>query len=116
MEKLQGDLNEKEFFRNVAIIQYLPYTSISYKDKKYKGIGSLEYTKKLVLEILEKKENNIVLVLRGSSKWVALLKDEYDLKTSNKVIINKNRSQSISPSNLGVENFENICKILRNNE
>ena len=116
MEKLQGDLNEKEFFRNVAIIQYLPYTSISYKDKKYKGIGSLEYTKKLVLEILEKKENNIVLVLRGSSKWEALLQDEYDLKTSNKVIINKNRSQSISPSNLGEENFENICKILRNNE
>lgn len=116
MEKLQGDLNEKEFFRNIAIIQYLPYTSISYKDKKYNGIGSLEFTKKLVLHILNKKENNIVLVLRGSSKWEALLKNDYPLNSSDKVIINKNRSQSISPNNLGEEEFENICKLLTKNE
>lgn len=116
MEKLQGNLNEKEFFRNIAIIQYLPYTSISYKDKKYDGIRSLEFTKKLVLHILNKKENNIVLVLRGSSKWEALLKNDYDLKSSDKVIINKNRSQSISPNNLGDKGFANICKLLSKNE
>lgn len=115
MERLQGDLDEQEFFRNIAIIQYLPYTSISYKDKKYKGIGSQEFTKKLVLHILNKEEDIMVLVLRGSSKWKELLGEE-KLRSSDKVIINTNRSQSISPGNLGEEEFEKICKILRKNE
>lgn len=114
MERLQGDLNEQEFFRNIAIIQYLPYTSISYKDKKYKGIDSREFTKKLVLQILNKEEDIMVLVLRGSSKWKELI-GEKNLISSDKVIINTNRSQSISPGNLGEKEFEKICKILRNN-
>ncbi|MCQ2059600.1 MAG: hypothetical protein MJY71_07215 [Bacteroidaceae bacterium] len=110
MEELKMD--EVEFFKKVAIIQYLPYTSIAYKDKKYDNIKSIAFTIDLVKHILE-RENCIVLILRAASKWEKVLNLK-DMTVKAKVITNTNRNQSISKGNLH-DNFNTIVSIMKGN-
>lgn len=103
---------EEELFQKVAIMQYLPYTSISYKDKRYDGIESMKYSQKLLKYILEERRNVTVLVLRAASKWEKII-NEVKKDESNIVIYNRNRCQSISENNLKDQNFEIIKKALQ---
>ena len=102
---------EKEFFQKVAIIQYLPYTSKSYKEKTYDGIKSMKYSQTLLKYILENRKNVTVLVLRAKSKWEKIIKNTKK-DDSNIVIYNSHRCQSISENNLKDNNFNIIKKAL----
>ncbi|MCQ2052219.1 MAG: hypothetical protein MJY74_08460 [Bacteroidaceae bacterium] len=96
----------------VKLIQYLPYTSIAYKDKKYDNIKSIAFTIDLVKHILE-RENCIVLILRAARKWEKVLNLK-DMTVKAKVITNTNRNQSISKGNLH-DNFNTIVSIMKGN-
>ena len=102
---------EKGLFQKVAIMQYLPYTSVSYKDKNYNGIKSMKYSQTLLKYILENRRNVTVLVLRAKSKWEKIIKNTKK-DDSNIVIYNYHRCQSISENNLKDNNFNIITKAL----
>ena len=102
---------EKELFQKVAIMQYLPYTSVSYKDKNYNGIKSMKYSQTLLKYILGNRRNVTVLVLRAKSKWEKIIKNTKK-DDSNIVIYNYHRCQSISENNLKDNNFNIIKKAL----
>lgn len=108
--------NENDFFKQVAIVQYIPYSSISYRDKQYKNISSSQYSQYLIRYILQQRRNIVVLVLRAASKWEKCLengnsKDKWH--PSNKVIYNKNRSQAISENNLSKENYSVVVNAIK---
>lgn len=101
---------EKELFQKVAIMQYLPYTSVSYKDKNYDGIKSMKYSQTLLKYILKERKNVTVLVLRAASKWKNII-EKMEIDGSNNILYNHNRSQSISENNLK-DKFERIKNAL----
>ena len=102
-------IHEKELFEKVAIMQYLPYTSVSYKDKNYDGIKSMKYSQTLLKYILENRRNVTVLVLRAKSKWEKII-NNMNKDDSNIVIYNSHRCQSISENNLKDNNNFYIIK------
>lgn len=109
-------ISENNFFKQVAIVQYIPYSSISYKNKQYKNISSSQYSQYLIKYILQQRRNIVVLVLRAASKWEKCLengnsKDKWH--PSNKVIYNKNRSQAISENNLSNENYRIVMDAIK---
>lgn len=63
---------EMEFFKKVALIQLMPYSSTSC-NKVITNLPSQEYTKQLILYLLEQPNAPLFVVMRSEPDWEELL-------------------------------------------
>lgn len=117
IKQLKEDVNidEKDFFKQIALIEYHGYSSKESSRRfplKGDSFKSMDFTKELVLKIIKNKPDVIFLIMRSSKKWENLLDIEIN---GNKRFIykdNKGMSQRISPQNLGDENYNKLIELL----
>ena len=105
-----AQIDESEFYRRVALIEFHGYSSISYKEwykEQPRYLNSQLFNKRLIKYIIEHQEEVCFLVLRSWDLWEGLLdsdKDEKDYvaKHIDMFKINEHpRCQYITENNLG---------------
>lgn len=125
-KKLMQDskLEESEFYKRIALIEFYGYSSISAAKSfplKRKGsdrfLSSQYYLADMIKFIANRPDNEVCFIIaRSQKKWKSLLKDIWDKPNfQNKLILRNNngRSQSITPENLGEDNYKKILDILK---
>lgn len=114
IEKLNiKKVNDFEFFKNFAIMQYCAYTSESFKDfPKNTILPSQKQTKDIIRHIVYNRKEVQFVIMRSWKKWQNLLDPDVWQMMQSRLIINKNRVQSLSEGNLGVENYKKLTDIL----
>ena len=117
LQQLKNDVknNEKDFYRKIAMIEYHAYSSKkSNRIFPLKGdsLESMEFTKELILQILENRKDVKFLIMRSKRKWKDFL--NIDIEGDERFICkdNKSMSQSITPKNLGEEKYNIILSVL----
>ena len=122
-EKLQPIVNEcyknapEKIYHDVAIMQYLGYTSQYYKDlsKKY-SVPSQWFARLFIRYITTQKIDVKFLILRGEDKWRELIdKDSWQLLELSGRLLKRNkpgRNQAITRKNMGNETFDDILMTL----
>lgn len=111
--RVKTKLNENEFYKRVAVLQFFGYSSTTCEKgfPYYKGnkeLPSQEFNKKLIEYIVNYKSDKVrFLILRAKQQWVGFLGEIYN---KNRFMFlektNKGRSQSITKENL-MEKDEN---------
>lgn len=117
-----GSENEekiKQFYRDIAVIQYHGYSSEKYKKVFPLKDGynhSQKFTREMIEFILLNRPNTLFVIMRAKGCWEELLSQEI-ITNKERFLIkeNKSMSQSISQKNLmsnGEDLFEKISKLL----
>lgn len=112
---------EKQFYRDVAIMQYHSYSSEKYSrvfTKPGNYLESQKFTVELIKYILENNDT-LFVIMRSFEKWKELLEDndkEFWNKNHNHFFIKDNGSisQAISENNLKLKDGTNLFELLRN--
>lgn len=108
-------LTEEEIFSNVALIQFIPYSSEKAKDLP-KGciLPSQLFVKKLIMYVADTSDT-IFIVPRAVAKWRMLLGNTWiKLEREERLIIGKHPlCQYLSNNNLGYENYSQIIEHLK---
>ena len=109
------DNKMEEIYRNVALLQYLGYTSTSYKDMP-QIIPSQRFTKVLIRYIALNNPDAKFLVLRARKKWEELIDGDTlsKLKKNGRLLYKQSSSpcQFLSENNLGKDVYDKIRKTL----
>lgn len=112
VEKKNGQIKEKVFYRQVALIEYCGYSSVTAKiSLPLNEEGSYGFLKKLV-SYISKKEDVRFLIMRGSYRWDRLLKE---IECSDDKIWRRkprSRSQYITPGNFENDVYKKIVESL----
>ena len=112
VEKKNGQINEEVFYRQVALIEYCGYSSVTAKiSLPLNEEGSYGFLKKLV-SYISKKEDVRFLIMRDSYRWDRLLKE---IECSDDKIWRRkprSRSQYITPSNFENDVYKKIVESL----
>lgn len=108
-------LDEELIYDNLALIQYIPYSSIRYASLPQNVyLPSQEYTRKLIDFIRCNNTETIFVVPRAVDLWKRFLGDCWDaLEKDKRIITHKEgvyRPQYISRNCLGDEGFERIVE------
>ena len=112
-------VNEETIYDNIALIQYIPYSSINFACLK-KGVilPSQIFTLRLIDFIRLNKPETIFIVPKAVSLWREFLGNKWAMLEKEGRIIthlqNTYRAQYISPNCLGQNQFERIVKLLNN--
>ena len=112
-------VNEESIYKNIAVIQYLPYSSINFAPLK-KGVllPSQIFTRRLIDFIRLNNPETIFIVPRAVNLWREFLGNKWtSLENEGRIIThlpNTYRAQYISPNCLGQEQFDRVVKILNN--
>lgn len=106
-------IDEIEFYKKVALIQYFGYSSQT-AHRPLPHIPSQDFTKDMIRYIAsERKEEVCFLIMRSMNEWNKLLGDDFFDNYKKNRIINKNvRCQYITSGNLGEKNYEKIINII----
>lgn len=110
-------LEDSEFFKQVAIVQYCAYSSITATIAM--SFRSQKFTVNLIDYISSCKKDTLFLVLRSVNRWKELFvryDSNFFASCSDRIIVNTNRSQNITCGNLGEKNYEKICDLLTNSK
>jgi hypothetical protein len=112
VEKKNGQINEEVFYRQVALIEYCGYSSVTAKiSLPLNEEGSYGFLKKLV-SYISKKEDVRFLIMRDSYRWDRLLKE---IECSDDKIWRRkprSRSQYITPGNFENDVYKKIVESL----
>lgn len=113
VEREKG-INENEFYKKVALIQYFGYSSQT-AQRTLPHIPSQDFTREMIRHIAsERKEEIRFLVMRSKKEWKELLGSDFFDKYVDIIITNKNvRCQYITPGNLGTK-YDDIKNIICN--
>ena len=99
----------------IGLIQYIPYASERYDS--WEKDGSLEtqqFSKRIILYLLQSKTSTLFLVMRSKKKWEELIGKEEMEKYKDNFIFNKHPiCQKISSNNLE-DQYERIVAALKN--
>ena len=108
----ENGINENEFYKKVALIQYFGYSS-QIAQRALPHIPSQDFTKKMIHYIAsERKADVFFLIMRSKNEWNKLLGDDFFNNYKDILITNNNvRCQYITPGNLG-GNYGDIKKII----
>lgn len=108
----ENGINENEFYKKVALIQYFGYSSQT-AQRALPHIPSQDFTREMIRHIAsERKEEVRFLVMRSKKEWKELLGSDFFDKYVDIIITNKNvRCQYITPGNLD-EKYGDIKKII----
>ena len=111
-KKKNGQINEEVFYRQVALIEYCGYSSVTAKSSlPLNEEGSYGFLKKLV-SYISKKEDVRFLIMRDSYRWDRLLKE---IECSDDKIWRRkprSRSQYITPGNFENDVYKKIVESL----
>ena len=111
-------VNEEALYDNIAIIQFIPYSSISFFPLK-RGIilPSQIFTRRLIDYIRLNNPETIFIVPRAVNLWREFLGNKWVSLESDRRIIthlpNTYRAQYISPNCIGSIEFENVVNIFK---
>ena len=111
-----GSMDEFEFYKKFAVVQYCAYTSKEYgggfKDRAY--LPSQKFTKELIRHIAYNRPEVKFVILRAADKWKNLLDpDVWHTMRPNTIIAKHPIQQRFSGGNLGEKEFEEIQKIIK---
>lgn len=109
---------EDIIYKNVAVIQYIPYSSVEYAPlPKGVTLPSQIFTRRLIEYISRNHKDTIFIVPRAKALWENFLVGTWENLAKKERIIthreNTYRSQYISPKCLVDGGFDRIVKILR---
>lgn len=119
------DYTEKQFYRDIALMQYHSYTSEKYGRTFTKTgyfLESQKFTVELIKYIIDKNKDTIFVIMRSFNKWKELLEDgekDFWKKNQKRFLIKNNgsMSQAISENNLKLKDgtmfFDELCNKLR---
>lgn len=111
-------VNEETIYNNIAVVQYIPYSSVKYAPLPQNVIlPSQIYTRRLIDYIRLNNKSTIFIVPRAVKLWEKFLGQIWaDLEEQGRIIKHlpkTYRTQYISSSCLGADNFEHIVKIFK---
>ena len=122
---MNEDYTEKQFYRDVAIMQYHSYTSEKYGRTFTKAgyfLESQKFTAELIKYIIDNNKDVIFVIMRSLNKWKELLEDsdiDFWKKNQEHFLIKDNgsMSQTISENNMKLKDgtmfFNELCNKLR---
>ncbi|MBR6091869.1 MAG: hypothetical protein IKQ09_03545 [Bacteroidales bacterium] len=113
VEREKG-INENEFYKKVALIQYFGYSSQT-AQRTLPYIPSQDFTREMIHYIASERKNDVCfLIMRSVSLWMNLLGKDFFNKYKDIIKINENvRCQYITPGNLGTK-YDDIKNIICN--
>lgn len=111
----QSDIN---FFKKVALIQFIAYSSFSFDDlPRNSFLPSQDFTKLLIRYIATECQDTVFLILRGKNKWKKLIDADVwiNLEESGRLICKPThiRTQAISRATLGDNEYNKLLNILK---
>ena len=109
-------MNEFDFYKKFAVVQYCAYTSKKYGGGFDKGefLPTQIYTKELIRYIAYNRPNVKFVILRAEDKWKNLLDaDVWETMLPNTIIAKYPIQQRFSRANLGEDNFEELMNIIK---
>ena len=109
-------MNEFDFYKKFAVVQYCAYTSKEYgggfDNGKY--LPTQIYTKELIRYIAYNRPDAKFVILRAEDKWKNLLDaDVWETMQPNTIIAKYPIQQRLSKANLGEEKFEELMSIIK---
>lgn len=115
---IDAGVNEETLYDNIALIQYLPYSSVSFAAlPKNTILPSQKFTKTLIDYIQSNNKETVFVVLRAVGLWEGFLGDTWtSLKEDGRIITHEDRayrSQYISPNCLANDGFKKIVDKLK---
>ncbi len=120
LKQLKEDtgLSDKDFYRQVALVEYHGYSSQTsgriFPRKNYK-LESQEFTKKMFQYLAERRKDKVCfLVMRAEKEWTKLLSEKF----FNEINFVKKKpssmiSQYITPANFTKGGYERILKVFK---
>ena len=114
VEKKNPMIDEEEFYKQIALIEYCGYSSETAKlslPKSESEEGSYVFLKKLISHI-SKKEDILFLIMRDADRWDGLLGTANC--STNKILHRKpkSRSQYITPGNFENDVYNSIVEFV----
>jgi len=111
-EDVASQLNENEFYKRVALVQYFGYSSQT-ASRTLPHIPSQDFTKEMLHYIAANHKDEICfLIMRSKKEWRSLLGEKFFDDYSDIIIFNDNpRCQYITEGNLGAKYADNIKKV-----
>lgn len=109
-------MNEFDFYKKFAIVQYCAYTSKEYGGgfDKRKYLPTQIYTKELIRYIAYNRSDVKFVILRAEDKWKNLLDaDVWQTMLPNTIIAKYPIQQRLNKANLGEDNFEELMNIIK---
>ena len=109
-------MDEFDFYKKFAVVQYCGYTSKKYGGGFDKGkyLPTQIYTKELIRYIAYKRPDVKFVILRAEDKWKNLLDaDVWETMLPNTIIAKHPIQQRFSRANLGEDNFEELMNIIK---
>ena len=114
-EELYGSEDKDKIYSQIALCQYLAYSSTEKVELK-DILPSQTFTKMVLLYLITSRNNVKFLVMRSSAEWHNLLGDgiwNYLLENDRLYISKHYRVQNISEKNIGSDNYNKIVKHLK---
>lgn len=112
---LKSDLNmdDQEFFKKIALVQYCAYTSQKYQDfPKDTILPSQLLTKDIIRDLVYNHPDTKFVIMRSWKKWRNLLDDDVWFMMQPRLIVNTNMSQALTKGNLGDNKYQEILDAL----
>ena len=109
-------MNDFDFYKKFAVVQYCAYTSKEYGGGFDKGkyLPTQIYTKELIRYIAYNRPDVKFVILRAEDKWKNLLDaDVWETMLPNTIIAKYPIQQRLSKANLGEDKFEVIMSIIK---
>lgn len=113
-EELYGSEDKDKIYSQIALCQYLAYSSTEKVELK-EILPSQKFTKMVLLYLITSRKDVKFLVMRSSKEWNKLLGDgiwNYLLENDRLYISEHYRTQSLSEKNIGT-NYKEIVKYLK---
>ena len=108
-------MDEFEFYKKFAVVQYCAYTSKEYGGGFHKGefLPSQRFTKDLIRYIAYNRSDVKFVILRAEDKWKNLLDaDVWYTMLPNTIIAKYPIQQRFNKANLGAKEFEELMDII----
>lgn len=109
-------MNEFDFYKKIAVVQYCAYTSKEYGGEFSKGnfLPTQIYTKELIRYIAYNRPDVKFVILRAENKWKNLLDaDVWETMLPNTIIAKLPIQQRLNRTNLGEDKYEELMSIIK---
>ncbi len=109
-------MNEFDFYKKFAIVQYCAYTSKEYGGGFDKGkyLPTQIYTKELIRYIAYNRSDVKFVILRAEDKWKNLLDaDVWQTMLPNTIIAKYPIQQRLNKANLGEDKYEELMSFIK---
>lgn len=109
----ENGINENEFYKKVALIQYFGYSSQT-AQRTLPHVPSQDFTREMIHYIASERNADVCfLIMRSKKEWNKLLGDDFFKNYKDIIITNDNvRCQYITQGNLGEKNYDILRSII----